>query len=260
MAIEIKDLSFSYRGHDVLHDVSFSAADGDVAAVLGPNGVGKSTLFRCMLGFLKPQKGSITVDGRDISAMDRREAARTIAYIPQNSNPVFNYTVEDVVLMGATNRLGMFSTPGQEDIERAGTIMDSLGILPLKDRPCGKISGGERQLTLLARALLQDARVLIMDEPTAALDYGNQLRVMERIEELAGHSYTVIFSTHDPNQAFRHASKVLAMREGRVHAAGQPVDVLTTTTLSRLYGIDIAMGSVATQGGDVTVIVPERKE
>lgn len=256
MSIKVNSLSFSYRGHDVLHDMSFTAENGSVLAVLGPNGVGKSTLFRCMLGFLKPQKGSVMIDGRDILHLDRREAAQLIAYIPQNSEPVFSYTLGDLVLMGAAARLGVFSPPGREDMEKAEAVMDSLGILGLRDRECGRVSGGERQLALLARALVQDARVLIMDEPTANLDYGNQLRVMEHVRRLAGQDYAVIFSTHDPNQAFRYATDVLAIKDGRILACGAPKAVLTADCITGMYGVNAFLGHIDTPDGAIDVVLP----
>ncbi|MBQ3405075.1 MAG: ABC transporter ATP-binding protein [Oscillospiraceae bacterium] len=241
MSIEITDLSFSYEKHQVLHNIDFSAHDGDLVAVLGPNGVGKSTLFRCMLGFLKPQSGEIIINGHNIRDMDSRAVAREIAYIPQSVSPAFNYTVQDTVLMGLTNQLGTFRSPKKEHVERVLSILDSLGIAHLRHRGCARISGGERQLTLLARALIQNAKVLIMDEPTANLDYGNQYRVMERIGSLADKGYTIIFSTHDPNQALLHTSRALVLSDGHVLASGPSKDVLTEDVLSSLYGIDVSI-------------------
>ena len=253
MKIEAKDIEFSYKALPVLLGLNFSAGSGDVVAVLGPNGVGKSTLFRCLLGFLTPQRGDIFIDDRDIRAMNRAEIARHIAYIPQSVSPVFNYTVQDTVLMGLTNSLGMFQSPGQREIEKSFATLDSLGIAHLRHRGCGQISGGERQLALLARALIQDAGILVMDEPTANLDYGNSWRVMERIVSLASGGYTVIFSTHDPNQVFSHANKVLVMHDGNVLAFGPPSEVLSEELLSRIYNINVKVRKVPFDGGGVFV-------
>ncbi|MDO4552266.1 MAG: ABC transporter ATP-binding protein, partial [Bacillota bacterium] len=214
MAVNIIDLDFSYDTRKVLHNINFSAEGGSLVAVLGPNGVGKSTLFRCILGFLRPDKGSVLLNGREISSLSRQEAAREIAYIPQVASPTFDYTVLEMVLMGVSNQLGYFESPGPAHREQALDTLGDLGIAHLRNRGCAQISGGERQLALLARALIQNAKVLLMDEPTANLDYGNQYRVMERIAGLASKGYTVIFSTHDPNQALLHANRVFALKGG----------------------------------------------
>jgi len=254
--IDVRGVHFAYKQHNVLHDLNFSAESGDVVAVLGPNGVGKSTLFRCLLGFLTPQRGEILIDGKSVRTMSSAELARSVAYIPQSVSPVFNYTVLDTVLMGFTSKLGKFQSPRPQDKARAMDIIDSLGISHLSERGCGEISGGERQLTLLARALAQDAGILVMDEPTANLDYGNSQRVMERIAALAIDGYTVIFSTHDPNQAFMHAGTALVLQGGGVVAAGPSETVLSAELLSRLYGINVAVHCVPRGNGVVLVSIP----
>lgn len=256
MKIEAKGVEFSYKEHPVLHGLDFCADAGDVVAVLGPNGVGKSTLFRCLLGFLQPQRGEVLIGGRDIHTMSSAETARHIAYIPQTVSPVFNYTVQDTVLMGLTNQLGTFQSPKQKDVEKVTEVLESLGIAHLRYRGYEQISGGERQLTLLARALVQNAEVLVMDEPTANLDYGNSWRVMERVAALAGGGYTVIFSSHDPNQAFLHANQVLVVKDGSVLAAGPPREVLTEEVLSQLYNIKVLIRSVPYLGGETLVSLP----
>ena len=256
MSIEVKNLRFRYGARPVIGDVSFTAEKGELLAVLGPNGVGKSTLFRCLLGFLKPVGGEILVDGKELGAYSRRELAKKIAYIPQSHSPAFDHTVLDNVLMGMTAQLGVFEQPGQAQREKALQMLRALGIQKLADRGCMKISGGERQLMLLARALVQDASMLIMDEPTANLDYGNSCRVMERVKKLGQTGYTIIFSTHDPNQAFSYATKVLALKDGGVMAVGAPEAVLTEDVLSRLYGIPVARCEMETVFGRKTICMP----
>jgi len=257
VSIEVKNVRFSYGSIDVLHGVNFTADSGDLVAVLGPNGVGKSTLFRCMLGFLKPREGEVLLHGRDIYAMSHIDVAKEIAYIPQSASPAFNYTVLDTVLMGMTNQIGTFQTPKKEHRDKAMAALESLGIAELADRGTNRISGGERQLVLLARSLVQDARILIMDEPTANLDYGNSFRVMQRIETLGAAGYTVIFSTHEPNQAFRYATRVLALSGGTVLADGVPGEVLTEETLSSLYRIGVAVRGVEVDGAEIKLSVPK---
>ena len=256
MSIEVKNLRFRYGARPVIGDVSFTSEKGELLAVLGPNGVGKSTLFRCLLGFLKPVGGEILVDGKELGAYSRRELAKKIAYIPQSHSPAFDHTVLDSVLMGMTAQLGVFEQPGQAQREKAMQMLRALGMEKLFDRGCMKISGGERQLMLLARALVQDASMLIMDEPTANLDYGNSCRVMERVKRLGQNGYTIIFSTHDPNQAFSYATKVLALKDGGVMAVGAPEAVLTEDVLSRLYGIPVARCEIETVFGRKTICMP----
>lgn len=258
--ISVEHLSFSYGETQILKDVNLSAAQGKLAALIGPNGAGKSTLFRCILKFLTGYEGRVTLDGRDMKEMSRPEIARKIAYIPQTTIPVFNYAVIDIVLMGMTSGLKLLETPKPRHIERAEQVMKELGILHLRDRGFGRISGGERQLVLLARAIAQDARILIMDEPTANLDYGNQLRVMERIRGLAKAGYTVIMSTHDPAQALLFADLAFVLQDGHLLASGPPEEVLTEEMMKNLYGVDVQMMDIETGGMQSRICVPVRSE
>ena len=169
MSIDVRELSFAYGRRQVLRNVTFRAEPGQLVAVLGPNGAGKSTLFRCILGFLPRYRGDIALGGHALRSLDRRALARLAAYIPQTSAPVYNYTVRDTVLMGADP----FHAPGRRQQETADRALEQLGIQDLWDRGVNEISGGERQLALIARAMAQQARILLMDEPTASLDYGS---------------------------------------------------------------------------------------
>lgn len=240
MSIEVHNLSFSYDEHVVLDKINFSAKEGELIAFLGPNGAGKTTFFRCMLGFLKPSEGEILVNGKKIDDYSRKELASQIAYIPQSYSPAFNHTVIDSVLMGMTSQLGMFETPSEKHREKAFEVLKSLKIDHLAEKGSLKISGGERQLMLLARAMVQDAKLLIMDEPTANLDFGNSYRVMERIARLKEQGYTVIFSTHDPNQALNFASRIVALHGSRIIADGEP-STCTPEIMKTLYGVDVSM-------------------
>ena len=192
MSIDVERLSFSYGAHPVLRDVSFRAEPGQLVAVLGPNGAGKSSLFRCMLGFLPHYQGNISLCGRDVRHLPRRELARLAAYIPQSSQPLFDYTVRDTVLMGAAGGLEPLRQPGRQQLETAQRMMELVGIAPLADRGIRRISGGERQLTLIARALAQQARILLMDEPAANLDYGNQFRLLQQVRRLTEQGLSLI--------------------------------------------------------------------
>jgi len=258
--VELSGLCFSYGEHAVLKNIDFSAEAGDVVAVLGPNGVGKSTLFGCLLGHLKPTAGAVRLGGRDVRTLSGPALAEEIAYIPQSAPQTFNYTVLDTALMGVTRELGLFSAPKKEHVDRAMAALESLGIGHLASRGVGRISGGERQLALLARAIVQDAGVLVMDEPTANLDYGNRFRVMQRVKALGTAGYTVLFSTHEPNQAFRWANRVLALSGGSVLADGAPEAVLTEALLTRLYGVGVAVREAEVKGTRYAVSIPYEQE
>ncbi len=256
MSIKVENLCFSYGERQVLKDISFSAEYGSFLSVLGPNGVGKSTLFRCMLGLLTPSSGTVNIDGDNISTMSAAQLSKHIAYIPQSHNPVFNFSVLDMVLMGTTAQLGQFSSPGKAQQNLAESAMERLGILHLKDRSYGNISGGERQLTLIARAIAQSAKILVMDEPSASLDFGNRIRVMQTVRNLTKDGYAVIQSTHDPDQAYMYSDMVLAMYDGRILAWGTPQDTINNNVISTLYGVDVEVSSM--RNDEVRVCVPKK--
>lgn len=239
MSIEVKNLNFSYGERQILFDISFKTEKGEFLSILGPNGVGKSTLFRCVLGLLSGYAGQVLIDGRDAQSFSVRESARHIAYIPQSSAPAFNYSVFDVVLMGRTSGLATFRTPKASDREKCHWALEKVGIAHLENRCYHRLSGGERQLVLIARALSQDAPVLMLDEPTANLDFGNQIRVLAQARELAREGYTVIQTTHNPEQSYLYSDKILALQQGRVLTSGTPEQVLTEETMKTLYGVDV---------------------
>ena len=252
--MKIEDLRFSYGNHEVLKGVSFEVTQGEFVSVLGPNGVGKSTLFRCMLGLLDPTGGSVSIGGRDIGTMTPAQLSRCVAYIPQSHHPVFNFSVLDMVLMGTTSQMGRFATPGKAQERLADAALERMGISHLRDRGCGHISGGERQLVLIARAIAQQAKILVMDEPSANLDFGNKLRVMKTVKGLTDDGYTIIQSTHDPDQAYLYSDKLLALYGGKVLAYGAPADVMTEKLISTLYNVDVELCSMC--GDAVRVCVP----
>lgn len=235
--MRVEDLCFSYGNRQVLRNVSFSAEKGDFLVVLGPNGVGKSTLFRCVLGILKGYSGTIRVSGQDIRTLSRREMAGLMSYIPQNHGTAFAYSVLDTVLMGTTHELGTFSSPKAEQVKRARDALAQVGICELEDRKFTELSGGEQQMVMIARALSQQAGLLLMDEPTASLDYGNREKVLTLLRDLTGQGYTVILSTHDPQHALSYSDKVLALKDGKIEAFGKTSEVLTSDLLNKLYGI-----------------------
>ena len=227
MSIEVRNVSFAYlRGKTVLDNISFQIPDGEFVCLLGPNGVGKSTLFKCILRLLTSYSGEIFVDGTDSGSLSAKELSRRVAYIPQSAAAIFNYTVRDTVLMGTTAMTNGLRSPGKKEEAFVDQALKLLDIEYLKDRMFTRISGGERQLVLIARALAQQARILLMDEPTANLDYGNQLRVLEQIKTLSASGYTILESTHNPEQAFWYADRVLAVHGGKLIADGKPAEVM----------------------------------
>jgi iron complex transport system ATP-binding protein len=236
--LSVRDLTFAYGKAEVLRGVSFAARKGELIAILGRNGVGKSTLFRCVLGFYnRGFGGEITVCGESVRTVSAAKLSKRIAYVPQSHSPMFNYSVSDMVLMGTTTQIGALSSPGRAQTEVAEHAMERVGITHLRSRECGRISGGERQLALVARAMAQQAKILVMDEPTANLDFGNQIRVMNRIRELTRDDYTVILSTHNPNHARNFADRVLALNNGVIAADGTPGNVLSEELLCELYNL-----------------------
>jgi len=240
MNLSVELLSFHYTpDRPVLSDVSFTLGSGQFLSLLGPNGVGKSTLFRCILRLLSSYQGKILIDGRDIRGLSTAEMAKCIAYIPQSHHPTFNYTVFDMVLMGTTAQRGSFSSPGKEQEARAAQALEKMGISDFAGRYYAHLSGGERQLVLIARALAQQSHLLLMDEPTANLDYGNQIRVLQRIRQLAQEGYCILQSTHNPDQAYLFSHEILAMKDGQIIAHGAPADVLNKQLIQALYGIDV---------------------
>jgi iron complex transport system ATP-binding protein len=248
--LEAKDLDFGYRGHPVGHGVSLSVEPGQVLCLLGPNGSGKTTLFKTLLGLLPAQGGQALLDGANLATLSRGEVARRVSYVPQAHAAFFPFTVREVVLMGRTAHLGLFSSPSRKDRDIAQAALERLRLAALADSIYTRISGGERQLTLVARALAQNARIIVMDEPTANLDFGNQSRVMDHVRVLANSGIGVLLSTHDPDQAFLCADRVAMLRAGRVAWSGAPAQAITTESLRDLYGVEVAVVRVVLPGGE----------
>ena len=203
---------------------------------------------------LEGYTGAISLDGRDVRTFSRRELAARIAYIPQIHRPTFGYSVLDTALMGLTRHLSPFQSPSKALEQQALTALEQLGVAHLAQRNFAALSGGEQQLVLIARALCQQSDLLIMDEPTASLDYGNQLRVLEQVRSLSEQGYTVLLSTHDPQHALRFSRRVLALQGGRVAAEGDTRDVLTPDLIRQLYGVE----SVLLDTPDGAALLPVR--
>lgn len=257
MSIEISHLGFAYGRHQVLSDVSLSIPDATLVNVLGPNGVGKSTLFKCILCLNPGYTGTISVNGHDLRRMSTRDRAKEISYIPQSHSSIYDYEVIDVVLMSTSAGLGALRTPGKRELDRAWEALERVGIAHLGHRPYTEISGGEQQLVLIARALAQQAKTIIMDEPTSALDYGNTVRVLSCVRQLAQEGLSIVQSTHQPDQAFLYADKTMVIYGGGVLAYGDPKEVVTSELISKIYGVDVEINSL--YGDKVRVCVPVRE-
>ena len=235
MSIDVERLSFSYGAHPVLRDVSFRAEPGQLVAVLGPNGAGKSSLFRCMLGFLPHYQGNISLCGRDVRHLPRRELARLAAYIPQSSQPLFDYTVRDTVLMGAAGGLEPLRQPGRQQLETAQRMMELVGIAPLADRGIRRISGGERQLTLIARALAQQARILLMDEPSMGLSPIMVNEIFSIIQEVSDSGTTVLLVEQNAKKALSIADRGYVLETGNIVLEGKASDLLNNDSIKKAY-------------------------
>jgi iron complex transport system ATP-binding protein len=234
-------LSIGYGKRIVASGIDVAVGRGEVLCLLGPNGAGKTTLFKTLLGLIPAKTGEVRLGGRAIAALTRSEMARAIAYVPQAQVMEFAYSVLDLVLMGRTAHLGPFAGPRAVDHERARAALADLGILDLAHADANRISGGQRQLALVARALAQDAPLLVMDEPTASLDLGNRLLVLDRVRRLRGQGYSIVFSTHDPTQAHELATRVAVIAGGRLAAHGSPAEVLTGEMMSAIYGVPVSI-------------------
>ena len=250
--LQVQELAFGFPGRTVGRGIRFSLSAGEVMCVLGPKGGGKTTLFRTLLGLLERHAGSIAIGGEPIEKLPRGEIARRVGYVPQGHAGYFAYTVQEMVLMGRTARLGPLSAPGHKDRAIAAQALALLEISHLAERAVTEISAGERQLALIARALAQEPRLLVMDEPTTSLDFGNQVRVLQRIAALAASGMAILFSSHDPDHAFLAAQRALLLAEGTALETGPPREVIRADTLRRMYGVDVQV--LALPGGGHTCL------
>jgi len=249
--IEGRDLTIGYPDRTVGRGLDVALSTGEVLALLGPNGGGKTTLLKTLLGLLKPKAGEVRLGGKPLDNYSISERARVVAYVPQVHISTFAFTVETVVLMGRTAHGSLFSRPSGQDRAVAQAALERFGIAALANRPYTMISGGERQLVLLARAVAQEPQFIVLDEPTASLDFGNQGKVMREIRALAKSGHGVLFTTHDPNHALRAADRAYLLREGARIADGPVATVLNQEQLEALYRAtvehltDRASGAVA---------------
>jgi len=237
MGYSVEDVSFTYPSgdHPVLDRVSLTVKPGEIVALLGPNGAGKTTLLHCMMNLLKPSSGSVAMEGTDIRDLSARELAGKVAYVPQTHEPTFDYTVLDFVLMGRAPRYNAFGHPDKGDQKRCMEILEELGIEKLADHSYLQISGGERQQVMIARALAQEPEIMIFDEPTAHLDFGNQQRALTMIHKMAQKGHGVLMTSHHPDHALMIGDvTALLYRNGRLES-GKTQEIITENRLAEVY-------------------------
>ncbi len=243
--MEILDGTFSYNGNDnVFEDINFKVEKGDVFCILGSNGAGKTTLLKCLNGLIKLDSGKVLLNGRDIYSLNHSQIAKKIGYIPQIHNSTFSFSVLDVVLMGRAPHLNIFSSPSEKDFKIAEKSLKSLNIYHMKDKPYTEISGGEQQLVFIARVLTQEPDVLLLDEPTSHLDFGNQIRTLHIIEKLAENGFSVVMSSHFPDHAFISSNKVAIMKGKSFIDIGTPEEVITEENMEIAYGIRVKIADM----------------
>lgn len=252
MLIELHDISCGYTKDDpVVSDVSFGLDAGEVCCVLGPNGCGKSTLFKTMLGQLEPLGGTIVLDGNDITSLSAAEISHLLAYVPQHHQPPFPYTVEDAVLVGRASRMGISSKPSADDWAAVDEAIELMALEQYRDTAYTTLSGGELQRVIIARALAQQPKVLVLDEPTAALDFANAQNVIDIVRLLAREGYAIIMATHSPDHAFMARSKVALFGEGHMLAFGDATSVVTEEALEKAYGVQVDIIGFEQEDGSI---------
>ncbi|MDR3599797.1 MAG: ABC transporter ATP-binding protein [Desulfosporosinus sp.] len=249
MSLVVKNLACGYGDRVVISNINLVVEAGEIVCILGPNGVGKTTFFKTIQGFLSPKDGEVLLDGEAIRAWDKKRLARALAYVPQTHSPPFPYKVRDVVVMGRTAHLNMFSVPGKEDYRLGEEIMEKLGIAHLVNKIYSQISGGERQMVLIARALVQQPKLLMMDEPTSNLDFGNQVKVLQQIINLSRENIGIIMTTHFPDHAFLCSTKVALFERDNRFTYGTAEEVVTEESLKAAYSVNVKMTEVENRHG-----------
>jgi iron complex transport system ATP-binding protein len=241
MKIVLKEASFAYDSiqGNIFDGINLSVNDSDSLCILGPNGCGKTTLLKCIGNLLTLNHGSILIDERNIRGIPQNEIARKMGYVPQMHMPTFTFSVMEMVLMGRSPYIGNFSAPNDEDIDYAEESLRKVGMLHLRDKPYTMISGGERQLVMFARVLCQKPSMLLLDEPTSHLDFGNSIKFLDILEQISDQGMPIIMTSHFPDHAFLISQKVAIMNNGNIIAFGKTEDVITKESLQDIYGIEV---------------------
>ncbi|MCC3145517.1 ABC transporter ATP-binding protein [Halanaerobium sp. Z-7514] len=237
--LEIEKLDFSYQKKKILKKINFKAKKGEFISLLGANGSGKTTFLHCIQGLLPLKEGKILIDGENIIQLSKKEIAQKISVVPQENKNVFAYEVLEMVVMGVNPWLAFTEHPSPEDYQKAEKILEDLGVVDLKGKNFNQISGGERQLVLIARALMQQTDILLLDEPNSHLDFKNVHLMMEIMRDLSFKNKTVITALHDPNLAYKYSDRVIILKEGEILASGVVEEVMTAANLSAAYDLKI---------------------
>jgi iron complex transport system ATP-binding protein len=248
MLLEVKNLSCGYKNQAIIENVSFCLSKGEILCLFGPNGVGKTTFFKTLMGFLKSLNGEILVKQQDLEQMDRKKVAKYIAYVPQAHQMAFEFKVIDVVVLGRIAHMDKRKSPTAIDYKKAWEALERLKMTHLGEKLYTQISGGERQMVLIARALTQDAPILIMDEPTSNLDFGNQIKVMEQINRLKEQGYAVIMTTHSPDQVLLCGDKVMIFHGGKLLRVGTPQNIMTPQLMKEIYDVEVTVNDKGNKG------------
>lgn len=258
MNFEVRDGSFGYvQGNEILKNINFSVGSGDVLAILGPNGVGKTTLLKCMMGLLSWHRGGSFLDGENIAALPHRRLWQNIAYVPQAKGSAFAYSVEDMVLLGRSAHIGALGLPGKEDYEKAEEAMETIGITHLRRKDCNRISGGELQMVLIARALTAQPSLLVLDEPESNLDFKNQLIILETIGELAlNKGISSIFNTHYPAHALKISNKSLILNKQGRSFFGDTQTVVNCENMRDSFAVNVHIGALQISNQMHNLVIP----
>ncbi|MGC1520089.1 MAG: ABC transporter ATP-binding protein [Steroidobacteraceae bacterium] len=239
--MEVRGAAFKYAANAIFEALDLDVSAGEVLTVLGANGCGKSTLLRCLAGTLNLSAGSVRVDGEELTGLDSTARARKVAILFQEHQVTFPFSALDIVTMGRTPYLSAFGSPSAQDREAAAQALEEFGLLQVKDRAYTELSGGERQLVLLCRTIVQRPAVILLDEPTAHLDFKNQVRCLDMIGRLAGRGVAIVSTSHDPNHAFLFPGRALLMQRNRSVAIGPPSEIINRASLAATYGIEVGV-------------------
>ncbi|MBE5954909.1 MAG: ATP-binding cassette domain-containing protein [Lachnospiraceae bacterium] len=257
MRLSVEHGSFFYeKDRMIFEDINFSVDSGEILAILGPNGAGKTTMLRCITGMLKWKKGKSMLDGENIADMPSKKQWSRMAYVPQAKGVTSAYTAFEMVLLGRSSHLNPFSAPGRKDIRKAEEVMELLGITYLAEKKCSKMSGGELQMVLIAKALAAEPKVLILDEPESNLDFKNQLVVLDAMSGLAQKGMTCIFNTHYPAHALQRAHKALILSKGGDYVFGDTASVVNEENIQKAFGVQAVIGEIETKENIVKDVIP----
>ncbi len=238
MKLEIRNGSFGYGEKPLFSDINLEIGSNTILTILGPNGAGKTTLLKCIMGFLKWKQGETLLDGKEITSYSSSDFWKKTSYVPQAKQGVFSYRVVDAVMMGLNKKQNFFAIPSSEDYDKAIEVLETLGVSQLAHKYCNQLSGGELQMVMMARALVSEPELIILDEPESNLDMKNQLRIVSTIEKIASELKTsCLINTHFPNHALKISNETLMMGYGNKHIQGRTLDIVSEEAIREYFGV-----------------------